>query len=76
MPMDFLRSIERVSFPIRVSAPYEVNCVHVLHAAELIEVAPVQADGDEEPVTVLGISALGRAALQREDLRRPPEIEV
>lgn len=67
MPRDCLQKIEYADFPLLVEGDYEIECFRVLQAAELVEVNFAQHPhgGAVEVATVVRITPLGRAAIQR-----------
>ena len=67
MPRDYLKKIAHATFPLRVEDPYEVECVHVLRAADLVDatVTPASDHGRPEEVVVHRITPIGRAELDR-----------
>ena len=67
MPRDYLQKIARAAFPLRVEDPYEVQCVHVLRAADLVDatVSAAKEDAGPEVVVVQRITPMGRAELDR-----------
>ena len=67
MPRDYLKKIEHATFPLRVDDQYEVRCVYVLQAAELVEVDVVQAATKQagEVVMVRRITPMGKAEIDR-----------
>lgn len=65
MPMDYLRSIEHVQLPFRVTDERAIECLHVLAAAELVDATFVASDvpGLDRAVDIDAITARGRVAL-------------
>lgn len=63
--MDYLRSIENVSFPLHVEDQQAIDCIYVLRAAELVtaDISPTFVMGDYKFAVVTGITPKGRAAL-------------
>lgn len=66
MPMDFLRRIEDVSFPLAIHDEADIRCAAVLAAAEMIEAnLPKAGDSIGQGAVILRITPLGRAELSR-----------
>ena len=65
--MDYLRSIEYHEFPMRVTDPRGLECLRVLAAAELVEVAFTVSPetGLDTAAAVQRITTGGRVALAR-----------
>ncbi|WP_432732015.1 hypothetical protein [Variovorax sp. W6] len=71
-PLDYLRTIERSAFPLRVEDPQEIGCVGVLKQAGFVdaaispELAWKDTDGSPQELAVIRrITPFGRAQLAR-----------
>lgn len=68
MPRDYLKKIEHAAFPMQVEDAYEIRCLYVLQAANLVDVDIVSTRAvgwATERATVRGITPMGRAELAR-----------
>lgn len=66
MAFDYLLKIERAHFPLLIGDPYEVECIHVLRAAELIEAEiTAAAEDNSQTAVVRRITPMGRAEIER-----------
>jgi len=66
MPMNVLRRIEDVSFPLLIYEESDIECATVLAAANLVEAnLPEAGDGTGYGGVILRITPLGRAELNR-----------
>lgn len=65
MSMDYLRSIEYVKLPFRVTDERAIECVHVLAAAKLVDVTFVSSGvpGIDRAADIEAITERGRVAL-------------
>lgn len=73
MPLDYLRTIEKASFPLPVDDQHAMRCLDVLKAADLVEATIHEdAEGHYASAVVLRITHQGRAALERLKLQKPP----
>lgn len=70
-PLDYLRTIERSTFPLRVEDPQEISCIEALKQAGFVDAAisPVLAWKDrsepQELAVIRRITPFGRAQLTR-----------
>jgi hypothetical protein len=71
MPLDYLRTLDRASLPLKVTDEHALRCIAVLRAAELID-ADIIDDGHGQAIlaTVHRITHQGDAALA--SLTSPP----
>lgn len=71
--MDYLRSIEKSSFPLRVEDQQSIDCISVLRAAEFVtaDITPTLASGDYRIAIVTGITQKGRSAIEHDKLGKP-----
>jgi hypothetical protein len=71
--MDYLRSIEHMQLPFRITDVAAIQYIHVLHAAGLVDVKMVlcPATGIDKAADVLAITPKGRVALAHHAQGRP-----
>lgn len=73
MPLDYLRSIAQSAFPLEVTDPHGLRCIHVLVAAQLVEatISEDEQPGSGETAVVHSITHEGRAVLERDAGNKP-----
>lgn len=65
MPIEYLREIAHAELPITVTDEAAIDKLRVLRAAELISAMLPAPGADRQVARVLGITAEGRAALEK-----------
>lgn len=65
MPMDYLRSVEHMQFPLLVVDQHALQCVRVLRAAGMIEATLLASEvpGVDQSALIQAITPKGRVAL-------------
>lgn len=66
-PMEVLIAIEHANFPLIVEGAHEINWLHILKAAELVQFTfrHHSHGGAEEVAAVLEVTPFGRAEIER-----------